>query len=109
MKISFDFEGVLEKKDIQRMAQKFVDDGHEVWVCSARMDNKYGLPEWNHDIFEITSKLNIPDKQVILTNGTRKYRYLETFDIHFDDCAEEIELINSILSNCVGILISSQQ
>lgn len=109
MKISFDFEGVLEKPTIQRLAKKFIDDGHEVWITTARVDSRYGPENWNDDIKEVAAKLHIPSENIILTNGTDKWCFLGEFDMHFDDDPEEISGINTYLESCVGILISKVQ
>ena len=53
----------------------------------------------------MAENLGIPTDRIKFTEGDDKWKFLETFDIHFDDDMFEIELINENLDNCCGILM----
>jgi hypothetical protein len=106
MKISFDFDSTLSRKDIQEMAKIFIKSGHDVFITTSRpefVDPKVG---WNNDIlFEIADSVGIKQERIRFTSYVDKFEFLEDFDIHFDDDIIEIELINEHLPNCKAILI----
>ena len=105
MKISFDFDSTLGEVRVQRLARKFIDEGHEVWIITSREKEETTDPKWNRDIFSVAKKLNIPKENIKFSGGVAKWKYLEGFDIHFDDSIVEIEAIEENLNNCVGVLI----
>ncbi len=107
MRISFDFDGSLAEPRTQRLCEKFIKDGHEVWITTARTSDpyqniKYG---WNKDVFSVAERLGIPHTNIQFTEGNGKYQYLKGFDIHFDDDRTEIELMEEHELECVGVLI----
>ena len=104
MKISFDFDSTLGEIRTQKLALKFINDGHEVWITTSRMDDNTN-PRWNQDVKSVSEKLGINPEHIQYTNGGDKWPLLKGFDIHFDDDSLEIELIEENLTNCVGVLI----
>ena len=42
MKISFDFDSTLSEAKIQKLAKKFINDGHEVWITTSRLSSEHG-------------------------------------------------------------------
>lgn len=97
-KVSFDFDGTLDRDAVQELARKLIDQGIEVWICTSRLPDKEAPSDnWNKDLFFIAAKLGIPEDRVIFTSGTDKYKFLEdgNFVWHLDDDLEEIRLINS--------------
>jgi hypothetical protein len=112
MKISFDFDSTLSEEKNQKLAKKFIDDGHEVWITTTRMTSEKGKLKgfpWvitqNERLFEIAEKVGIPKDKIKFTEGEDKWKSLHTFDIHFDDDDIEIELIEENLPNCCGVLM----
>jgi hypothetical protein len=112
MKISFDFDSTLSEAKIQKLAKKFINDGHEVWITTSRLSSEHGRSKgwpWiitqNEHLFNVAENLGIPTDRIKFTEGDDKWKFLETFDIHFDDDMFEIELINENLDNCCGILM----
>lgn len=105
LKISFDFDGVLAEDRTQKVAKKFIETGHDVWITTSRCEEKYGQPYWNRDLYKVAEILNIPKSKIQLTNGNDKWKYLKDFDIHFDDDQIEIELIEENLPTCTCVLI----
>jgi hypothetical protein len=112
MKISFDFDSTLTEENNQKLAKKFIDDGHEVWITTSRLSSDHGRSKgwpWiitqNDKLFAIAKDLGIPEDKIKFTEGDDKWKCLYTFDIHFDDDYVEIELINENLPDCCGILL----
>jgi len=106
MKVSFDFDGTIVEKPMQELAKKFLKLGAEVFICTSR-DTKMqgGLKFSNDDVFQLADFLGIKRKNIIFTSFEDKYKFVKDFDMHFDDCDEEIFLINEYPNTkCIGFL-----
>jgi len=101
-KISIDFDGSLEHPDVQQLARKLIDLGHEVCIVTTRWDedNKWKYTFYNglsrelknslhSDLYQVAEELNIP---VYFTNMEYKADFLKKkkVDVHIDDNWEEI-------------------
>jgi hypothetical protein len=104
-KVSFDFDDCLDQEEVQLYCEELIERGIEVWVCTARMDNEYGNPNWNDDLWFMCQKLGIPITNTILTNGNHKSLYLTDKDFiwHLDDMYSNIEDLG-LRSDCEPIL-----
>ena len=112
MKISFDFDSTLTEVINQKLAKKFISEGHEVWITTSRLSSDHGRSKgwpWiitqNETLFKLAEEIGIPEDKIKFTEGEHKWKSLYTFDIHFDDDILEIELINQNLADCCGVLI----
>jgi hypothetical protein len=106
MKISFDFDSCLGEERMQKLAKKFVEDGHEVWVTTSRLSDEVAPSKhWNRDLKKVVDEVGISILHVQFTNGDDKWKLLKGFDMHFDDDMVEIELIEEHLPEVCGILI----
>lgn len=109
MKISFDFDSTLTVPYIRRLASKYIEEGHTVRVTTSRYDctvpilGQSGMTFSNNDVFELMEIIGI--SEVVFTNGEFKYKFLEGFDIHYDDDEYEISEINNNLNKCIGVRI----
>ncbi|HPI81678.1 MAG TPA: hypothetical protein PK122_00395 [Candidatus Paceibacterota bacterium] len=98
IKVSFDFDGTLERESVQKYAKELVERGHEVWIVTSRFgsDEKYktffmtttpvGLT--NEDLFQIASDIGIPEERIHFTNMDDKWPFLKFHDDflwHIDD------------------------
>jgi len=98
IKVSFDFDGTLERESVQRYAKELIDRGHEVWIVTSRFgdDERYktffmtttpvGLT--NADLFDIAAKLGIPRERVHFTDMDDKWPFMkfsQEFLWHLDD------------------------
>lgn len=99
MKISFDFDDTLETEQMQKLAKKFIKEGHKVYITTGRLYHPY----WNNDVFKLAQELNIPAEQIQLTEGADKHFFLKGFDMHFDNNPNEIYLINKNIPECCGV------
>lgn len=104
MKVSFDFDGTLQRADVQEYAKKLIDKGVEVWVVTTRWDenhkHKYANNPTIDDLWEVVDKLGIPKHHVRFTNMEWKYIYLDntSFAWHLDDNDAELHKAHSY--NC---------
>ncbi len=88
MKISFDFDGTLSEPHIQSVAKRAIEDGHEVYITTARFKNS--MPFVNFDLFKIADNLGIRQDRIRFTDGRIKNDWLEGFDVHFDDSEDQL-------------------
>ena len=98
IKVSFDFDGTLERESIQRYAKELVERGHEVWIVTSRFgdDERYKtffqttipVGRTNEDLFEIAASLGIPRERVHFTDMDDKwpfFKYYQEMLWHIDD------------------------
>jgi len=98
IKVSFDFDGTLERESIQKYAKELVDRGHEVWIVTSRFgdDERYKtffqttipVGRTNEDLFEIAASLGIPRERVHFTDMDDKwpfFKYYQEMLWHIDD------------------------
>lgn len=106
MKISFDFDSTLAEERSQRLAKKLKQEGHELFITTTRyIEPGFTASYHNEPVYVVAEKLGIPRENIRFTNGSEKWRYLEGFDLHFDDDQIEIELLEENLPSCIGVLI----
>lgn len=105
MKVSFDFDGTLEHKQMQDLAKKMVEAGHTVWITSSRMFTGSSTRKVNNDLFKVAEDLGIPNN-VQLTNNQYKHEYLKEFDMHIDNDMHEVTMINSYPIGCMAVYYS---
>ena len=69
LKVSFDFDHTLSTLPMQELAYKLVQEGVDVYVCTARYsDADKGLVRWdNSDLFSVTDHIGIPRSNIIFT------------------------------------------
>lgn len=103
LRISFDFDCTLGEEIIQRKASVFINSLNcDVFIITARCEGK----PHNKDLYQVASRLGIPDENIYFTEGAWKWRRIKELeiDIHLDDVPEECELI-STNTNCTPLLI----
>lgn len=91
-RISFDFDGTLSEPHIQAVAKRAIQDGHKVFITTARFRHS-AMPFINGDLFKIAHTLGIPPDCIRFTEGTEKTQWLHDIDIHFDDCHLQLQSI----------------
>lgn len=93
MVISFDFDGVLTDKRVERLAKKFIENKNEIWIVTARKDNGFN----RSIILPILSRLNLTFYSVIFCGDNPKIDYLKGIgtDIYIDNISDEFEIISS--------------
>ena len=117
MKISFDFDGTLEdefggfpindqKEEIQSLAKKYIDEGHEVMILTKRYGPEYsdkGLKNEHLVVYQLAEELGI--KEVNFTNREMKFSYINRMgiNVHFENDDYEVSLIRQACNNCLVI------
>ena len=112
MSTSFDMDNTLGEFWVQLIAKAMIAAGHEVWIVTARCDDRLHNPNiakinsCNRDLFAIAERLGIPDDRIVMTEGDFKHKTIKRLgiELHFDDVPEEVELINRN-TDCKALLI----
>jgi hypothetical protein len=98
-KVSFDFDGTLDRDNVFEIAKKLIAMGVEIWIVTGRCTQeeymKINLYYDNHDLFEVADKLGIPDERIVFTNLKPKSLFFNStdkrFTAHLDDDVIEVE------------------
>jgi len=106
-KLSFDFDDTLDRESVQRYAKQLINEGHDIWVVTARCTEDQYAEELfsrgivrsidiNKDLYIVTDSLGIPREKIIFMNYTPKYTYMRDKDFlwHLDDDDAENRFIN---------------
>jgi hypothetical protein len=105
MKVSFDFDSTLSRKDVQEFAKQLVDDGHEVWIVTSRFDDESAMSKnwhWikgqNQRLFDVADECGIKKENIHFTCMESKSVFLKDkgFIFHLDD--DDIELMDILES-----------
>jgi len=63
MIITIDFDGTLDREDVQKYAKRLIMDGHDVFILTSRYDDlhahNYTLNPQNKDLYDVAYSLNI--------------------------------------------------
>ncbi len=107
MKVSFDFDGTLDRQAVQKYAKKLINKGFEVWICTSRLGNSIAVGfKYNADLFAIAKKIHIPKKHIMFMNMADKSEFFEGTDFiwHLDDSWTELAMINE-RTDIVGVSV----
>ncbi len=105
MKVSFDFDSTLSRKDVQEFAKQLVDEGHEVWIVTSRFDDESAMSKnwhWikgqNKRLFDVADECGIKHENIKFTCMESKSIFLKDkgFIFHLDD--DDIELMDILES-----------
>lgn len=105
MKVSFDFDSTLSRKDVQEFAKHLVNEGHEVWIVTSRFDtetiiakNWHWCKDQNQKVFEVAEYCGINPEHIKFTCMESKSIFLKDkgFVFHVDD--DSIELMDILES-----------
>jgi len=105
MKVSFDFDGTLSRKDVQRFAKELVDKGYDVWIVTSRVATEPALAKgwhWvekqNQELYNVAEQCGIPKEKIVFTEHVDKIVFLKDkeFLFHLDD--DEYELMEILRS-----------
>ena len=101
MPISFDYDGTLSTKKGKDLAAKFISEGKDVRILTARDSNGD-----NTDLESTTKDLGI--EKIYYTNGRDKWSFVLKYGIkeHYDNNKEQIDKINE-KTTARGILFVS--
>jgi len=106
MKVSFDFDSTLSRKDVQKLAKDLVNEGYEVWIVTSRFSdeaaknkNWHWIEGQNQKLFDVAEDCGIKKENIHFTCMESKSIFLkdEGFLFHLDD--DDIELMDILESN----------
>ena len=104
VKISFDFDGCLDRESVQRYVKELINRGVPCIITTFRQ-KEYIPPDSNDDLFAVAEKLDI--SEIRFTEGQDKSSFLEDVFIHLDDdynCLREVQRNSKCIpiSVCTG-------
>ena len=99
MRISFDFNDVLDTVEGYELAEQKVRQGHDVFIITALRPSQ--------NVKDLGKRLGIPATRIIFTSGRDKYYMVKALDIdvHYDNNKEQIEKIMKN-TNAKGVLVN---
>ena len=106
MKVSFDFDHTLSRKDVQAFAKQLVDEGHEVWIVTSRFSDEaakekkwHWIEGQNQKLFDVAEDCGIKKENIQFTCMESKSIFLKDkgFIFHLDD--DDIELMDIFENN----------
>ena len=101
MKVSFDFDHTLSRKDVQVFAKELVSEGHEVWIVTSRFSDEaakekkwHWIEGQNQKLFDVAEDCGIKKENIHFTCMESKSIFLKDkgFIFHLDD--DDIELMD---------------
>lgn len=105
LKMSFDFDSTMSRKDIQKYAKELIEEGHDVWIVTSRCATEPSLAKgwhWvekqNQELYDVAESVGIPREKIVFTAHVDKIEYLQGkgFLFHIDDDSYElIEIVKS--------------
>lgn len=109
MRVSFDFDGTLSRKDVQDFAKSLVEIGYEVWIVTSRIATEPALEKgwhWierqNQELYDVADKVGIKTENIIFTEFVDKIEFLKgkKFIFHIDDDVDELMAILKSKDTC---------
>lgn len=109
MKVSFDFDSTLSRKDVQDFAKSLVQSGVEVWIVTSRIATEPALEKgwwWvekqNKQLYDIADEVGIKIENIVFTEFVDKINFLKgkNFIFHIDDDVDELMAIKDSKDSC---------
>ena len=109
MKVSFDFDGTLSRKDVQEYAKSLVSKGYDVWIVTSRIATEPALKKgwhWierqNKELYDVAEKVGISKDKIVFTEFVDKIEFLKDkgFIFHIDDDVDELMAILKSKDGC---------
>lgn len=107
IKISFDFDGSLDRESLQKYAMELISKEFEIWIVTARFSNtndycpdflqKFAMSANHKDLFTVADQCGISIDHIKFMNMAPKYEFFfenEDFLWHLDDDYVECREIN---------------
>ena len=99
MKVSFDYDRTLTRKDVQDYATYLMSKGIKVSILTSRPEYKI------KEVYDLADELGI--EKVKYTNYESKALFLNGYDLHIDDDDKELRDIEHYCT-CVGVNVNLQ-
>jgi len=112
MRVSFDFDGVLDVEGVQDFARDLVRQGIDVYIVTNRpCDEDAPSPNWNVDLYGAANYVGIYKDRIEFLNMTGKVKFFEKnpdFIWHLeDDWTEALEITED--TDVIGIPFGRSQ
>ena len=100
MKVSFDFDGTLSRKDVQDFAKELIGKGIDVWIVTSRI-----ATEQNDELYKVAESVGVVKDKIVFTEHIDKIVFLKDkgFEFHLDDDEHELILIMQSKDSCVPL------
>ena len=98
LKVSFDFDGTLTRRNIKEYARSLVARGFECWIVTSRMGfGKEPRPDWNDDLFNTAAEIGILPEHIHFCCMDNKANFLngKGFIFHIDDDMIELSFVET--------------
>ena len=111
--VTFDFDGTLQRKDVQQYAKELINKGVDVWVLTSRYDelhkHRYPKNPTLDDLYIVLKELGIPKHKVRFTCMEWKASYLKDTNViwHLDDYSNEFSYFRKLKVKTVPIQVNS--
>ena len=112
MKVSFDFDNTLSRKDVQRFAKELVSEGVEVWIVTSRYATNSALEKgWNwiekqnQELYDVAEECGVKKEHIFFTEHTPKIDSIKNnnFLFHLDDNSDELWEIKKSNDPCLPV------
>lgn len=112
MKVSFDFDGTLSRKDVQDFAKELIGKGIDVWIVTSRISTEPALEKgWNwiekqnDELYKVAESVGVVKDKIVFTEHIDKIVFLKdkNFVFHLDDDEHELILIMESKDSCVPL------
>jgi hypothetical protein len=112
MKVSFDFDSTLSRRDVQEYATSLVNSNYEVWIVTSRCATEPALEKgwhWvtkqNQELYDVAEACGILKERIVFTDHVDKIVYLKGkgFAFHLDDDPDELIYIFESGDPCIPI------
>ena len=105
-KISFDFDGTLEFKEVQDYAKELVERGFEVWIVTTRYEDvsKYSFYTTHDILYEAVKYIGMKKKHIHFNNMEYKHTFFKNTDFTFhldDNPTEKVLMLQETNTPCV--------
>ena len=84
LKMSFDYDSTMSRKDIQKYAKELIEEGHDVWIVTSRCATEPALAKgwhWvekqNQELYDVAEEVGIPREKIVFTEHVDKIEYLQ--------------------------------
>lgn len=112
MKVSFDFDGTLSRKDVQDFAKELIGKGIDVWIVTSRIATEpalekgwYWIEKQNDELYKVAELVGVVKDKIVFTEHIDKIVFLKdkVFEFHLDDDEHELILIMQSKDSCVPL------
>lgn len=115
MKVSFDFDGTISRKDVQDFAKELIGKGIDVWIVTSRITTEsalekgwYWIEKQNDELYKVAESVGVVKDKIVFTEHIDKIVFLKDkgFEFHLDDDEHELILIFESDEKCIPLNVN---